>query len=223
MNFVRMRAVVRMLLGETNSSNSYWTDSEINAMINDSQLQVATDINGLLTFRDYTTTAGVSRYALPSDYLSEKSLHLFQTSTNKRVLEYKTLDEFESSAGLDPTRQGVPGVYKVEHGAVDTTNAFPGDIWIFPVPDAVYTFRFYYYQKPTDLSADADISEIPESGHWAVCYHAAAMLHLKQANENAYNRFIVLYERAVAKMKIYFNKQQRVKPFYTKDAMGYGE
>ena len=64
MNFGRMIAVVRGLLGETNSSNSYWDDTnDIKPMINDAQVVVASEIEELLTYCDYLTTAGGDREA----------------------------------------------------------------------------------------------------------------------------------------------------------------
>ena len=49
MTYLEMRQRVRIAIGETEETNSYFTDTEIDDMLNSSQLQVAMDTGGNLT------------------------------------------------------------------------------------------------------------------------------------------------------------------------------
>ena len=92
MNYARIKAVTRIALGETDSTNSYWTDAEIDAMINDSQLQVATDAPCLLTYKEVATVVGDGRYSLPTDFLQLKEVELDITTSLRRSLKMLSFD-----------------------------------------------------------------------------------------------------------------------------------
>jgi len=235
MNFGRMVTVVRSLLGETSSTNSYWDDdADIKPMINDSQVAIASETEGMLTFCDYLTPAGGGgdgRLGLKADYLKLRAVHLFQSDNNKYVLKHLSMDEFEAYSWRNPENQSRPQVYKLEVGAVSITDPLPGDVWLYPIPDGggqfggandQYKVRLYYYQKPTTLTdVSLHTSELPEHAHWAVCYHAAMHLAMMADNRSKYTDLTALYERAIAKLRIYYNSPQRDASVRMKDTMNY--
>jgi hypothetical protein len=230
-----MIAVTRTLLGETSASNSYWDDTtDVKPMINDSQVHVASETEGLLTYCDYFSTAGGGgdgRFALKADYQKLRAVHIFESATNKWVLTHLSMDEFEAYTWRNPTTAGRPRVYKLELGAVDNTTNLPGDIWVYPLPDGggalgdasnQYKIRIYYFQKPTTLTdTSAHTSELPENAHMAVCYHAAMHLSLMSDNRAKYRDLKVMYEQEIHKLRIYYNKKQRDSSVRMKDVMGY--
>ncbi len=231
MDYARMKTVVRLALGETTAANSYWSDPEIDAMLNDSQLQVATDTAGMLTFSDITTVSGTQRYSLPTDFLQLKDCQLFNhgtpASTNKKWRLFRVgFDHFEVLSQSNYSRTGRPNYFKMELGSVQVTVQNPGDIWLYPVPDgnggSDYALRLYYLQKPTVLSSGTDVSELPESLHWAVVYHATAMLSLKSDDMNKYTSMLVLYDRAIARGRAYYAQADRSGAKQIQDVMGYG-
>lgn len=227
MTFERMQALVRIALGETAASNSYYTDLEVQDMINDSLVQVATDVPSLLTFYDIPCVTSTQRYSLPREALQLKDVHLLINSTLKRQLLKLSLDEFENVSASNYVREGQPAFFKMELGATEvsgTAAGLPGDLWLYPVPDSdEYTLRVYFYQRPTTLVADADITELPDMLHWAVVYHTTAMLALKADDMNKHTIMSVQYDRAIARGRKWYTQHDRSNQHFTQDAMGYSK
>ncbi len=224
MTFERMQQLVRLSLGELTAANSYYTDQEVKDMINDSLVQVATDVPSLLTFYDIPTVVGTQRYSFPPEMLQYKDAHIYISSSLKRPLEYKSLDEFEALSASNFARQGQPAYFKSELGATEVSGAaagLPGDMWLYPVPDAIYTLRIYFYQKPTVLVSVTDITELPNMLHWSVIYHATAMLALKNDDQNKHTLMMIQYDRSIARGRRWYAQHDRSNQHFTQDVMGY--
>ena len=224
MDYLAMQTRVRVLLGETDPKNTYWTPTEIKDMINQSALDVATETQSLLTFKEYSTVASTEQYSLSSDFIQMKDVQIDISATLRKTLARLSFDEYNAVTNGNFIKTGQPAFYKMELGATKTTGAsagLPGDVWLFPVPDAVYTLRIYFYQKPTDLSADADISELQESLHSVVCAHAAMVLCNKSDNQQKMSNLAGLYRSLMDNAKGMLNRQDRVGVIHPKDSMGY--
>lgn len=223
MTRARMLALVRLLSGETDSSNSYWTDAEINSMLNDVQLLVAEDLPVNLTWTTFSTVASTNRYSLPADFLQLKSVEIETSSTQIKQLRPLGLDQFSDLSDGNFTMEGEPAWFKMEFGAVTTENAtqLPGDIWLYPVPDAVYTTRVRYFQMPTDMDEDADVSELPLSVHMAVCYYSAMLIAMKDGNQKKISNLNTLYETKMAKSRKMLHRVNRTGPKTARDEAGY--
>lgn len=225
-----MLAFVRFIMGESDSTNSYFTDAQAQTQINHSQVHVANEVPCLLTYKEVTAIADQVKYGLPAaDFLQLKDIELHKDPDNSdRVvpLQRVSFDEFKELAYGNIAKSGEPAYYKVEFGAVTTASGPnpPGDFWPYPVSDnAVDVFRVYFYQKPTDISTWAtDVSELPEILHESVCYHAAWHLALHKANAKKVNQFAAMYKDSIniAKDAI-VNKRDRTGPHRIKDVMGY--
>ena len=221
MDLSRMVETIRILLGEPDSDDSHYTDTEIKNTINDVSVNVAAELEENITFCDYLTVDGTYRYALPADFLKFKMLKLIKDS-NHYSLEYKNLIEFEDYAGTMQTREGTPRICKVELGRVSVSQVYPGDIWVFPVPDTDnWTLRLYYYQKPSTLTSDGHISELPELIHLGVCYYAAAILSQKSSEFSKFNDFMSLYRIEIDKANSFYAVDQRNRPTVPRDPWGY--
>jgi hypothetical protein len=123
------------------------------------------------------------------------------------------------------TRTGQPAFFKFEPGATaisGTAAGLAGDLWLYPVPDQVYTLRYYFYQRPTALANNTDISELPESLHWAVVYHTTAMLALKNDDQNKHALLMIQYDRAIIRAKKWLVQQDRGTRT-SQDIMGYSK
>jgi hypothetical protein len=223
MNYGAMKTKVRMLLGETDSTNSYYTDAEIDTQINDSCLQVAIDIPILLTFGDLETIADQERYGLPTDFLQVKDVQQWTTGDTRRVAMFKkSYDEYEAIVGGNVDMTGEPYYYRIEFGATSTTaGSPPGDIWVYPVPvDTSYTLRLVYYQKPTAMSSSNEVTELPEFLHLMVCYHAGWHLAMKDDSSTKINILSALYAAEMDKAKRVVNKRDRTGAWQIRS--GYG-
>jgi len=220
----RMVEVIRIALGETDSDNSYWSDAEIENMLGESQIQVVTDAPHLLTFKTMDTVAGDNRYSLPVDFLQLKAVEVDITSSRRKKLHWISFDEYSSIANGNYTNQGEPHSFKMELGATNLIeNHSPGDLWLWPVPDAAYTLRVYFFQRPSCMTTGMDESELARSLHWAVCYHAAAMLSLKSDDRSKFTDFMALYDKAIFQNNKMMNQANRGATFTPKDTMGYTE
>lgn len=223
MDYAAMKAKVRLLLGETDSTNSYYLDAEIDTQINDSLLQVAIDVPILLTFGDVVTVADQERYGLPTDFLQIKDMQQRITTGTRRVSMFKkSYDEYEAIVGGNIDMTGEPYYYRIEFGATAVTaGSPPGDVWVYPVPaDNTYTLRLVYYQKPTALSASNQVTELPEFLHIMVCYHAAWHLAMKDDSSTKINILSALYAAEMDKAKRVVNKRDRTGAWQMRS--GYG-
>jgi len=216
----------RLLYGETDSGNSYISDAEVQTQINQSQTKVALDLNILLTFKTATLVAGTGRYQLYDDFLQMKHVEVFNNSSEKRKKLIKlSMDEFAEVSDGNPTKQGDPAFFKMEYGATSTQNATqrPGDIWLYPVPDAsdYDRLRQYFYQAPTALSADADVSELPLHAHDLVCYHTAMILATKDGNQKLMNNMNAIYRQEMESVRETLNAVDREGAFHIQDTQGH--
>lgn len=220
-----MLAQVRLLSGETDSTNSYWSDAEINAMLNDVQLIVAEELPVNMTWRTFSTVAGTDRYSLPIDFLQLKDVEIETSATQRKKLFRLGMDEFSAVADGNFTMQGEPAWFKMEFGSVLMTNdpQLPGDIYMYPVPDAVYKTRVRYYQRPTDMTADGDISELPLSMHLAVVYYTTMLMAMKDANQKKITNMNALYRQKMASSAKMLNRVDRTGRFLARDAAGYSK
>ena len=178
MNRGRMKDMVRMLLA-IDPVDAFVIDAEINDMLNESQVHVATETLGLTTYKGLETQEGVERYSLPADFLALRDVQMWVSvtdDTDKRTLEKCGYDSYEEKTRRYTT-PGIPKFFKIEFGATSVSAAIPGDIWLRPIPDSNggnnYRLRLAMYQKPDDMTDDTHICMLPESMHWCVCYHAA--------------------------------------------------
>jgi len=228
MNYSEMETQCRLLLGETDEDNSYWTVAELLAQINLSNIRVAADLPTLLTYSEVATTASQETYGLPSDFLQLKSVQMFlgaNTVDERRQLVSLSYDEYEDIIGGNVNMTGQPAYYRIEFGAVATAaGSPPGDLWIYPIPDSNggdnYTLRLVYYQKPTALSGDADVSELPEFMHPIVVYHAAWHLSMKSDNQTKINNLAMLYKDAIKEAKLTVLKRDRSGGKFQRSAYG---
>jgi len=231
MNFGEMRTLSRILLGETDSTNSYYDDTtEIDVLINLANKHVAGSVPTNLSFKGQATVSGTYRYPLPQpDFLQLKDVLLIVTSeVDTEPLARVTFDEFEEIAAGDYTSTGRPAYYRVEFGAVDVTaGSPPGDIWLTPTPDdnggSDYTLRIYYFQIPTPMSADADVSELPLFLHEAVVYWASMNMAMKSDSRSKARELAAMYKETIFDAKKIVNKRDRTGNYAVRDTMGYGD
>ena len=207
MNFLAMQSVVRQLIGETDSTNTYHPTTEVEEMLNHACVEVADETECLLTFVEFSTNAGDSRFPLPEDFMKTRACEIDISTTLRRQLIWTPFDQFNILVGGNTLLQGQPAYWKVEIGATGValgTNA-PGDIWVYPLCNDNggddYTIRLYYHQLPTVLNQDTDASELPSNLHMAICYFAAKEVAEKDSDWGRIRRLDKKYERSIEKFK----------------------
>lgn len=222
--------MLRLFLGET--IEDFYKDSECNTVLNSSQLKVA---SLLICNRTHTNISLIAyndpllvdpedsrkqgRYPLPLDFLSLKDVQILD-GTDWYPLQHWDYDEYKRYARS--ISGGRPTSYKVEFGAVVPETPVAGDLWFYPYPDKPYTAQVAYYQKPTAMDDDGDTSELMESGHLAVVYHAAMILSRKGKDRALVAEMGALYAEEVEMLKDLVGKQDqtgdvRMKNYYGDD------
>jgi len=137
-----------------------YSSAEIKSYINDTQNDVYNEyrLPFMQDVQAYTLTANVSDITngtgLPTDYVQAMDITL-TSSGREKVLTYmdtQTVDSMYPDPD-DTTRHpaNVPDKWYI----------YADTIKVYPVPNDAYTVSLRFYKKPTELSADADVPEIP--------------------------------------------------------------
>ena len=213
MDYTTMQDRVKLWLGQTDTTNTYYTPTEVSDLVNDAIEEVALETECLLTFATITTTASVGRYALPLDFSQMRNASVDKTATRRYVLAQSDFDDFEISTSGNYTLQGEPAYFKIEIGATDTAaTRAPGDIWLYPVPDSNggndYTLRIHYLQIPDRLSTGTDVSELPKQLHRAVTYYAAILLANKSSDDQKAQKLTQLYQHEIQRYMASKNQRE---------------
>lgn len=184
-----------------------YSSSEINNYINDTQNDVFNEyrLPFMQTSQNYTLAVNTSDITngsgLPSNFV--QAIDIFLTTTGReKVLEYIDFAELDKLyADLDDTTANPANVPNYWYKIDDT-------IRVFPVPNAAYTLTMRYYKKPTILSANADVPEIPSQFEEVLVVGAA--YRVMQAKDN-YDQAGILenkYDELLQKMVVRFSQPQ---------------
>lgn len=221
--------MTRLLVGETDATNSYVTDTQVNDAINNAKDVVASELRNNLTSAYFTTVAGTREYGLPTD-LMQLTMAEVNDGTATYKLRRRTLHEFATYfSGFVSSNTGRPSDYHAEFGATVVTDAdqVPGSIEFYPTPDSNggsnYTVTLHYYQRMTTLVNDTDVSELPLESHMAVVYQAAAYVALNMDNSNKASEMMALYARQMESASDAQYMADRSGPFQALDTMGYSD
>jgi hypothetical protein len=228
MDFTALQNQVRVLLGETTAD--FWTDQEVKDQINRCMPDICMEFEELVTFCEYTTAQSTYRYSLPANFLNVKHVELERTTDLIDKLFPVDIEQYWALRHGAATTESVPQYYKIELGAVLTTDdpQLPGDIWLYPRPDdnggSNYTLRMFYYQdgSTTDLSTGTDIPLLSRYLHRAICYEAAKVLLYKA---DKLQKALIMgqeYEKQIVKANDFRQRMRRDIPPVVKDVMGYG-
>lgn len=137
-----------------------YSSTEITNYINDTQNDVFNEykLPFMETTQNYTMTAGVSDITngsgLPTNFAQAISLSLTSVGREQELLyvDYNVIDQrYPDPDDTTVNPSNVPE-YWYKYGETIKT---------YPVPNEAYTLTLRYIKKPTVLSADADVPEIP--------------------------------------------------------------
>lgn len=97
-----------------------------------------------------------------------------------------------------------------------------GVIYWDKTPDATYTYTLYYWKRPVDLSADADVPLIPEQERDVLVFGALYYAALRDNDLPRMNQYQQLYEGMVAQMWRSDNLKQKQTPRKIRMPRSYG-
>lgn len=184
-----------------------YSSSEITNYINDTQNDVFNEyrLPFMQTSQDYTVTANESDITdgagLPTNFVQAIDLSL-TTSGQEKVIQYIDFTELDQRYP-DPTDVTAHPANTPQYWyKIDET------IRLFPVPNNAYTLTLKYYKKPTILSSDAAVPEIPSQFEELLVVGAA--YRVLQVKDN-YDQATILenkYDELLQKMVVKFSQPQ---------------
>lgn len=193
---------VRQRVRDTSFSPSETTDyinDTINDIFNEYRLPF------MQTTQDYTLDTDTSDITngvgLPTNYV--QAVNLFVTTAGQeRLLPYRDIRQVDSfNPDPDDTTINPAGPPAYWYYYAET-------IRVYPKPDAAYTVTLRYYKKPTLLTADADIPELPSEFEELLV--AGAGYRILQVKDN-YDQAAILqnkYDEILQKLVVRFSQPQ---------------
>lgn len=157
------------------------------------------------TTQTYTLTPDVSDISngagLPANYVQALDITL-TSSGRESVLQYVDVREIDN---LYPD----PDDTSINPSGQPTKWYFYADtIKVFPVPDEAYTLSLRYFKKPTLLSSDADVPELPSQFEEILVVGAA--YRVLQVKDN-YDQAAILqnkYDEILQKLVVKYSQAQ---------------
>lgn len=140
--------------------DSSYSSTEIRNYINDTINDIYNEyrLRFMETSTPFTLTANdpdiTSGSGLPTDFVQAINLSL-TSSAYESVLQYKEHTEIDALYP-DPTDTTIHPANVPQYWYM-----FGEEINVFPVPNTAYTVKLKYYKRPTMLSSDADVPDIP--------------------------------------------------------------
>lgn len=192
---------------QTRIRDTGFSSSTVLDLINDAQNDVCNEYRFpfMQTFQNYTLTADdediTSGSGLPAAFV--QALNLTVTSSGyERVIPIVSYDEVDENFPdpTDTTRHPA-NVPQVGYYADGTLN-------VYPVPNTAYTVKLTYYKKPTLLTADGDVPEIPSEFQEILVLGAA--FRALQIKDN-YDQAGILqnaYDEKLQKLAVKYNQVQ---------------
>lgn len=184
-----------------------YSSTEIKGFINDTVNDVFNEyrLPFMETSQDYTLTANVSDITngngLPANYV--QALDLMLTSSGREsLLQYVDVRDIDA-------RYPDPDDTTANPASVPTKWYFFADtIKVFPVPNEAFTVKLRYFKKPTELSSDDDVPEIPSEFRELLVVGAA--YRVMQVKDN-YDQAAILqnkYDEILQKLVVKFSQAQ---------------
>lgn len=156
------------------------------------------------------TVVGVDSLNLPADFFSMITARITTASTN---LEYMGRIQFENEI-QDPTKTGKPTIY--------TLVGMDGLV-LYPIPDAVYTVRYYYKKFMSPLVDDIDVPFIGLSYYHYTLVQGAAAVGLQAENEeDRASTALENFSSGIATAIAAFGTKQTGEYGQVRDTQGYG-
>lgn len=179
-----------------------YSSTEIKDYLNDTQNDVFNEyrLPFMQAVQAYTLTAGVSDITngsgLPANYVQALDLNLTSQGREKVLTFMDTVAIDDTYPDPDDTTVNPLNVPNNWYFYAET-------IRVYPSPDSAYTVSLRYYKKPTLLSSDADIPELPSEFEELLVVGAAyRVLQVKDNYDQAgilQNKYDEILQKLVAK------------------------
>lgn len=162
--------------GISTGTGGYFTNTQVNAFLNNSQKEVQKQLLQAgemyyLKTAETTTVSAQQDYVFPSDFLKLHRLEYVlsgstPTTEDTQMLQRVTLNQ----TNLIDSKSGTPMAYTVKK------NRFS----LYPIPDTSgKTLRLYYSYRIVDMVADGDTPDVPDEFSEYIALLASELCHIK--------------------------------------------
>ena len=174
MTLSEMRTRVRYLLGEPSTTvNPFWTNTEIDAWINEGYWDFCEKTGVLQESYDQGFIVNQQEDVFPSHFISIQSMEWINSDDEITVLE----PDYMYDLDRNDDNTGTPSKYYLRSNNIYGLN---------PIPDEAGTVRIYMSVVPTTvLSDDNDVPSIDSRYHHALIYYAVHLAKLKKKSDDA--------------------------------------
>ena len=157
-----IRSLIRKRLGETTAS--FWSDAELNTMLNDGCTDIAFRAKCLRGSSYFTTVSGTMEYSISAlisviTLLSINEVYYLQNGTTWQKLEATSRTELDMTDPIWKSAQsGTPQKYYFDREE--------GILGLYQKPDStnagVSYGQMYYTKASVDINGDSESHQIPE-------------------------------------------------------------
>jgi hypothetical protein len=186
MNYLQLCNAVLREINEveiTNLASTRGIQTSVKDFINKAQRDIInSEVEWPFTVvsQSLSTVAGTAEYSREANAktVDFDSFTVQKSGEAERKLRYLSFDEYldaknEADTNPDTSARAVPEfVYQTPDNKIGLS----------PVPDDVYTVRYYYYQTSTDMSDATDTPVIPERFHDVIVNRARYYAHMLRSD-----------------------------------------
>lgn len=187
----------------TDSSLRQYSDTTLNAQINEVQREVVNITWPLNKRTSFTLVSGTTYYSCPTDMIVPKAVY-YTGPTGQTYELQEALEQSYRKSNPDYERQrGPPAVYFIRTSTFSNTQQ---EISFSPVPTTTSTgtVKMDYFNSATDLSSDTDV---PFNGlyvlyqyHDSLVYDSVAKIKLIEGDVTAAQSYFQLFQNMVNQM-----------------------
>lgn len=184
-SLLQLRTSVRRYINETDSTNSHFTDSQLNDYLNQAVTFLGTQMEWPEQVDQASAVTNQALYQLPSDFIALVDAYF----DNKKlvILERADLGQISPSWQNDPS--STPTVaYQFNR---DT-------IGLYPAPDSSQSakiIQIQYLHLPATLSADTDIPDLHTAFQMCLPFYAAFLCDYGLGNDKKADIHLAKYDQ----------------------------
>lgn len=172
------------------------TRTQVKEWINEAQLDLAARLR--ILYEIVSGTQSDNTLDAPADFLEHFELRLGTPAETVDMVDHETWNRWSDTAQTP----NVP---------IARLNA-DGGTWryeLYPTPAANTAYELRYFKKPTAMTADANVSELPEELHIKMINYARAWAMYSQGDVGLGDRYMAMYEASLPPAPI---ARQRLNP-----------
>lgn len=195
----QIRSLARKFTADTDANNPFWSDSDVNLLIDNWQSDMASYLRWpRATSTPISLVAGQDDYDLPTDWLMTIKVIIYDNSGYEAKLTYKSEDEISD---IDPnwrnsTDYSTPKYYFIG-GDITPGSTLARKLFVYPAPSSIDTGKYLlqkYVKVPASITNDTDIPVFPSYTHMLAVYYLAWQMNLP-LDVNKADMYKRLYER----------------------------